>query len=173
LNPVKGESDMTADLNVMDAINIAMTAEQKVRQFYLDAAEKVSDAEAQNLLTQLAAFEQHHYDKLAALHDSLSREKGYIAYVAPDIALPTVSQGSEGSWVTEEHNLETVVEIMGTAIDAEKSARSRYEELAEGTADPAGRAMFRQLAEEEHTHYRILSDELYNLSNRGLWIWSE
>ena len=164
---------MTADLNVKDAIEIAMTAEQQARQFYLDATEKVNDAEAQNLLTQLAAFEQHHYDKLAALHDSLSRDKGYITYTSPDIALPAVSHTSKGSWMTEEHNLETVVEILVVAIDAEKSARSRYEELAEQTVDSAGRAMFRQLAEEEHIHYRILSDELYNLSNRGLWIWSE
>ncbi|UCC63433.1 MAG: ferritin family protein [Anaerolineae bacterium] len=164
---------MMADLNVMDALKIAMDSEQKARQFYLDAKEKVSDGEAYNLLSQLAAFEQHHYDKLAALCDSLSQDKGYIAYTPPDVALPAVSHGVEGSRTAKEHNLETVIGVLTAAIDAEKSARSRYEELAEQTADPNGRAMFRQLAEEEHTHYRILSDELYNLSNRGLWIWAE
>jgi len=164
---------MTTDLNVMDAIQVAMEAEETARQFYLDAKEKVSDAEAQNLLVQLAAYEQYHYDNLAALYDSLSQEKGYIAYAPPDIDLSTASHGLEGSRTSKERNLETVVEILGMAIDAEKSARSRYKELAGQTTDPDGRAMFQKLAQEEDTHYRILSDELYHLSNRGLWIWSE
>ena len=164
---------MTTSLDIMDAIRIAMAAEEKARAFYLDAKEKVSHAEAQNLLIQLAAFEQYHYDKLAALFDSLSQEKGYISYPSPDIALPTAPNTLEGGRAARESNLNTAVEVLSTAIDAERSARSHYEELAEKTADPEGRTMFRQLAEEEHTHYRILSDELYNLSNRGLWIWSE
>jgi len=164
---------MTTNLNVMDAIKIAMAAEERARAFYLDAKEKVSNAEAQNLLDQLAAFEQYHFEKLAALFDSLSQEKGYIAYTPPDITLPAVSHSLEGGRTSKEHHPETVIKVLSTAIDAEKSARSHYEELAEQSADPEGRAMFRQLAEEEHTHYRILSDELYNLSNRGLWIWSE
>ncbi len=164
---------MTQDLNVMDAIQIAMEAEEKARQFYLDAKEKVSDEEAQALLGQLADFEQHHYDKLLALYTSLQQDKGFIVYTSPAIALPKVSHGLEGGRTAQEHNLATVVEVLGMAIDAEKSARGRYEELAEQTSDPDGRAMFRQLAEEEHAHYRILSDELYNLSNRGLWVWAE
>jgi rubrerythrin len=169
----EGGIGMTADLNVVDAIQVAMEAEETARQFYLDAKEKISDAEAQNLLVQLAAYEQYHYDNLAALYDSLSQEKGYIAYAPPDIDLSTASHGLEGSRTSKERNLETVVEILGMAIDAEKSARSRYKELAEQTTDPDGRAMFQKLAQEENTHYRILSDELYHLSNRGLWIWSE
>ena len=164
---------MTANSNVMDAIKMAMQAEDRARQFYLAAKEKVSDADAQNLLAQLAAFEEHHYDKLLALYNSLEEEKGFVTYAPPDIALPAISHGLEGVRTTQEHNLETVVEVLGAAIDAEKSARSRYEGLAEQTTDPDGRAMFRQLAEEEYAHYRILSDELYNLSNRGLWVWAE
>lgn len=164
---------MTADLKILDAIKIAMQAEETARAFYLDAKEKASAPDAQDLLTQLAAFEQYHYDKLAALYDSLDQEKGYIAYTPPDIALPVASQGIEAGRTTKERNLETVVEVLGAAIDAEKLARSRYEELAEQTADSDGQAMFQKLAEEENSHYRILSDELYHLSNRGLWVWSE
>jgi rubrerythrin len=164
---------VTASLQMLDAIKIAMQAEETARAFYVAAKEKVSDPDAQDLLAQLAAFEQYHYDKLATLYDSLSRERSYIAYTPPDIALPVASQGIEAGRTAKERNLETVVEVLGAAIDAEKSARSRYEELAEQTADPDGRAMFRKLAEEENSHYRILSDELYHLSNRGLWVWSE
>lgn len=164
---------MTANLTVIYAIKIAMEAEEAARQFYLDAKEKVSDAEAQDLLMQLATYEQYHYDNLVALYDSLSQEKGYVTYTPPDIALPTAPHGVEGGRSAKEHNLETVVDILGTAIDAEKSAHSRYKELAEQTTDPDGRTMFQKLAQEEHFHYRILSDELYHLSNQGFWVWSE
>lgn len=164
---------MTVNLNVIDAIKIAMEAEEAARQFYLDAKEKVSDAKAQDLLMQLATYEQYHYDNLVALYDSLSQEKGYVTYTPPDIALPTAPDGFEGGRSAKEYNLETIVDILGTAIDAEKSAHSRYKELAEQTTDPDGRAMFQKLAQEEHFHYRILSDELYHLSNQGFWIWSE
>lgn len=164
---------MTPNLNVLDAIQIAMKAEETARAFYLSARDRVSDPSAQDLLAQLAAYEQYHYTSLATLFDSLNQEKGYIAYTPPDIALPRVSHGFENGHTTKEHNLETVVEILGTAIDAEQSALTRYQELAELTQDPAGRAMFQKLAEEEKVHYRLLSDELYHLSNRGLWVWSE
>ena len=44
--------------------------------------------------------------------------------------------------------------------------------LAEETEDPKGKAMFRQLAEEERMHERILEDEFFSLSNEGVWGWS-
>ena len=164
---------MTSDLNIMDALKIAMEAEEQAREFYLEAKKKISDPDARNMLAQLADFEQYHYDKLAVLWDSLDQEKGYITYTPPDIALPRISQDFEGGRATKERNLTTVTDVLGTAIDAEKAAHFRYTELAEQTTDPEGKAMFRKLAQEEHFHYRLLSDELYHLSNRGLWVWSE
>jgi rubrerythrin len=164
---------MTSDLNIMDALKIAMEAEEQARAFYLEAKEKVSDPDAQNMLAQLADFEQYHYDKLAALWDSLNQEQSYITYTPPDIALPQISQDFEGGRAAKEQNLTTVIDVLNTAIDAEKAARFRYTELAERTTDPEGQAMFRKLAQEEHFHYRLLSDELYHLSNQGLWVWSE
>lgn len=161
------------EINVMDAIAIAMEAEEKARDFYLATKEKVSNPRAKEMLAQLAVYEQYHYDNLSALRDSLAQKKGYVAYTSPDIDLPKVSHGLEGGQTAKEENLNTVVEVLSKAIDAEKLARSHYEELAERTADPDGRAMFVRLAEEENTHYRILSDELYHLSNRGLWVWAE
>ena len=62
--------------------------------------------------------------------------------------------------------------ILSAAIDNEKIAGERYRGLAEETADPRGQAMFRDLANEEKIHQRILEDEFYSLSNEGTWGWS-
>lgn len=164
---------MTANLSLMDALTIAIEAEERARAFYTDARQKVSDPDAQHLLAQLAVYEQYHRDKLTALRESLSQAQGYIAYTPPDIALPQVSRGLEGGRTAKEPNLNTVIDVLGTAIDAEEAARARYEDLARQTTNPDGKAMFQQLAQEEHLHHRILSDELYHLSNRGLWVWLE
>ena len=57
--------------------------------------------------------------------------------------------------------------ILGKAIENEKIAGERYQALAEETADPAGQDMFRELANEEQIHQRILEDEFFSLSNQG------
>jgi len=62
--------------------------------------------------------------------------------------------------------------ILGRAIDMEKIAGERYRVLANETTAPDGQAMFSQLANEERVHQRILEDEFFSLSNRGVWGWS-
>ena len=62
--------------------------------------------------------------------------------------------------------------ILSKAIENEKIAGERYRALAEETADPMGQAMFRNLANEEMIHQRILEDEFFSLSNQGVWGWS-
>jgi len=46
LSCTNGETNMMTNLPAMDAIRIAMEAEQKAQQFYPDAKEKISDVEA-------------------------------------------------------------------------------------------------------------------------------
>ena len=44
--------------------------------------------------------------------------------------------------------------------------------LAEETSEPDGQDMFRKLANEEMIHQRILEDEFFSISNKGVWGWS-
>jgi rubrerythrin len=61
---------------------------------------------------------------------------------------------------------------LSKAIENEKIAGERYQVLADQTEDPQGKAMFRDLANEERMHQRILEDEFFSLSNQGVWGWS-
>ena len=65
-----------------------------------------------------------------------------------------------------------MVGILGKAIENEKLAGERYRVLAAETSDPKGQAMFQDLSNEEMIHQRILEDEFFSLSNRGVWDWS-
>jgi rubrerythrin len=173
---------MTQDLGLEEALDIAMEAELKAQAFYAQAAVEVQDPHGRDLLGRLAAFEQYHYEQLAKLArslqgDGVERPGQFTEYETRTVEqfAPLVGSGETGG--TQLEDLEDVAAILGRAIENEKVAGERYRVLAEETADPhgAGRAvhaMFRNLANEEMIHQRILEDEFFSLSNKGVWGWS-
>jgi len=59
------------DLSSLDAIRIAMEAEDKAAVFYEEAPGKTSNPVGRKLPGQLSNFERHHHSQLRALEDSL------------------------------------------------------------------------------------------------------
>jgi rubrerythrin len=159
-------------LGLEEALDIAMSAELKAQAFYAQAAVEVQEPHGRDLLGRLAAFEQYHYQMLSELARSLAAGGQFVAYPARSVEqfLPVVGGGEAGGTLREE--LKEVPGILGKAIDNEKIAGERYRVLAEETTDPNGQDMFRKLANEEQIHQRILEDEFFSLSNRGVWGWS-
>ena len=159
--------------NIIEAIDIAMEAEAKAREFYLSSAAKVNNDRGKNLLNQLADFEKNHFDRLSDLKQSLQGEAGYIEYKGTKFLPFSAGPVSEVSGKLEA-NKSDVLDILGLAIDAEDKAYNRYMEMAGKIDDPRGKEMFTRFAEEEKAHRRILSDEFYYMSNKGgLWFWGD
>jgi rubrerythrin len=163
---------MTArTLGIEEALNIAIEAELKAQAFYAQAAAWVQDPRGRDLLGRLAAFEQHHYQKLTELVRSLQVGGKFITYEPRTIDqfAPLASGETVGALPEAKQN---EAGILGQAIQMEKVAGERYRALADETTDPAGQTMFRRLANEEQVHQRILEDEFFSLSNQGVWGWS-
>jgi rubrerythrin len=163
---------MSRKLGLEEALDIAMDAELKAQAFYAQAAIEVQDARGRDLLGRLAAFEQYHYQKLAELARSLQQEGQFIEYEARTISEFVPLAGGGETTGTNILDLEGEAAILGKAIENEKIAGRRYWALVEETDDPAGQDMFRKLANEEKVHQRILEDEFFALSNKGVWGWS-
>jgi rubrerythrin len=163
---------MSQSLGFEGALQIAMDAELKAQAFYAQAAIEVQDPHGRDLLGRLAAFEQHHYQQLAKLAQSLQEDGQFIAYETRSVEqfAPLVAKGETAGTLLED--LQDVAGILSKAIENEKVAGERYRELAGDTIDPDGQAMFRNLANEEMIHQRILEDEFFSLSNQGAWGWS-
>ncbi|MBC7185811.1 MAG: ferritin family protein [Calditrichaeota bacterium] len=162
---------MGQQMTIMDAINLAMEAEKKAQQFYAESAAKVASERGRDLLTQLANFEQSHYDALAELRSSLTSSGTFTTYQGTSFAPYRPKAEVEGKI---EPNKEDALSILQMAIEAETQAYERYRSLATRTDDPQGKAMFQKLAEEEILHRRILNDEFYYLNNRGgIWFWGD
>ena len=163
---------MSRKLGLEEALDIAMEAELKAQAFYAQAAAEIEDPQGRDLLGRLAAFEQHHYQKLAELLSSLQKDGRFIDYQASTLTqFAPWTGGGEASGVLLEE-LKNEAGILGKAIENEKAAGEQYRALKEETDDPAGQAMFQQLADEEQMHQRILEDEFFSLSNQGVWGWS-
>ncbi len=164
-----------ADVNIgiLQAIDMAMQAEQKARQFYLDAVEVVGNGRGKNLLRQMADFEKNHYDKLAELKESLENAQEYVEYKGTEFVPVTNEMKAEISGNIEP-NKGDAQNILTIAIEAEDKASEHYKLMAGMTTDELGRDMFIRLADEETMHSRILNDEFYQLSNEGgVWTWGD
>jgi rubrerythrin len=169
---------MSQHLGLEEALDIAMDTELKAHAFYAQAAVEVQDPHGRDLLGRLAAFEQYHYEQLAKLARSLQEDGQFIEYetrVVSDFQpagnlAPMAGGGETAGTLLDE--LKNVAGILSKAIENEKVAGERYRVLAEETADPQGQDMFRKLANEEMIHQRILEDEFFSLSNKGVWGWS-
>ncbi len=162
------------NLTLVDAIQIAMEAEKQAIAMYSDAAEKTVNIIIQKLFSNLAAFEQHHYDKLAELVASLQKKNRFIVYEGyplPIQAQSEISVSSEAMEVLQAQKV-SMMDVITLAQNAEKGAWRKYEDLAEQTSDADGKAMFKQLAKEEQGHLRLLTEVYWNLNDRGVWSWS-
>jgi len=171
---LKGSYKMSQELGLEEAIDIAMDAELKAQAFYVEAAMEVQDPAGRDLLGRLAAFEQYHYQQLTELVRSLRATGRFIAYKARTVEefRPLGESQNPPPGATGAGPLRDVAEILSLAIAKEKVAGERYQALAQVTTDADGQAMFRNLAHEESIHQRILEDEFFSLSNRGVWGWS-
>lgn len=153
------------NLDLMDAIEIAMEAERQAAAFYADAAKK-TETLGKGLLEKLAEFERHHYDILADLKKSLRDQGAFIGYEGRELTIPAPSEVQ----VNAEPDKMSMMGIITTALDIERQAEERYAALAEQTGDPDGQAMFKRLAKEEHKHHDILSKAYWSLNNYGVWV---
>ena len=162
---------MARSIGLEEALGIAMDAELKALAFYAEAAAEIQDPHGRDLLSRLAAFEQYHYQKLSELARSLQAEGTFIAYETRVVEQfePLVGHGEVAGTLLEE--LKDVPGILTKAIENETIAGERYLVLAEEAGDAGGQDMFRKLANEEKLHQRILEDEFFSLSNRGVWGW--
>ncbi|HNR97188.1 MAG TPA: ferritin family protein [Anaerolineae bacterium] len=164
---------MTKRLGIEQAIEIAMEGELTAHAFYAQAAAEIEDLAGRDLLGRLAAFEQHHYQKLADLSRALRQEHRFIYYEGVNTLehlSPLVGRGEAAGSLLEQYR--DVPGILSQAIENEKSAGLRYRLLAEETSDPDGQDMFRKLSAEEFLHQHVLEDEFFSLSNKGVWGWS-
>ena len=152
----------------LDAVRVVKENERIASASYADAARKISDSMGKQLFQQLSEFEKFHYEQLTALETSLVEKGDFINYEGKEFPTPPLFEIK----AAQEPDKKSVMTIISEAIDLEKQTEKAYIDLAAQTTDPQGYKMFSRLSEEEHNHYRILSEAYWTLNNLGTWSWS-
>ena len=156
---IKGKLDSL----LMDALN----AEAKAREFYKDAAQKAASSSGKNLFTELADFEQGHYDRLKTIIEARSKGMKIETPVAKDIPVKSEVEGEF------EPNKEEITKVLTMGIEAEKKAQAKYLEIARMFEDAESKDIFNNMAEEERKHQNILENQFYRMTNEGKIIWGD
>jgi len=164
--------NMSESKSKIDAIKLAMDAEQQAHNYYSQSAQKATSPKGKDMLNQLAALELNHYNYLKTLLTSLQEGAGWTSYPGTQFSGPAQSAEAKNSFA-EEGMKDDVLSILSKAIEDEKNACNYYTKLSEETDDPAGKDMFKKLAEEEKLHAKILGDQWYSLNNQGVWSWGD
>jgi rubrerythrin len=153
--------------NIDYLLEEAMNSEIKAREFYLDASEKAKSKAGKKLFKELAGFEQNHYMRVKKIIESRNiGEKVQETELGQDF--PTVRSEIEGEF---EPNKDEIVMILNLAIESEKNAQVRYENIANMLEDSKEKEIFNSLAQDERNHQKILEDEFYHISNKGTIVW--
>jgi rubrerythrin len=155
--------------SLLDAVRVVKENERLASASYALAAQKISNSFGKQLFEQLSEFEKFHYEQLTALEASLVETGDFIDYQGKEFPTPPVFEVK----AAQDPEAKSVMTIISEAMDLEKQAEKAYSNLAFQTSHPQGTQMFNRLAEEEHNHYRILSDAFWTLNNLGTWKWRQ
>ena len=153
--------------NLLEAIRVVKENEKVAADFYANAAKKAAHPAGKQLFEQLSEFEQFHYAKLTELEKSYLERSDFIFYEGREFPLPPKLAPKEAA----EPNQQTVINIIDQAIALERLAEKTYADLAAQITDQQGHAMFQKLSEEEHNHFRILTEAFWSLTNMQTWKW--
>lgn len=159
-------NDASAKLDSL--LTDAMNAEAEAKKFYLEAAAKAQSDAGKKLFTELAEFEQGHYDRVRKIIES--RSTGVkLTEITPSKDIPAKAE-VEGQF---EPNKDEIIKVLTMGIEAEKKAQAKYLEIAKISPDSEIKSMFNSMAEEERKHRSILEDQFYSMSNQGKIIWGD
>ncbi|MBE0617864.1 MAG: ferritin family protein [Proteobacteria bacterium] len=155
---------------ILSALDRAIQAEREANAFYASAASRTDDAGGAQMFRELAEFEKHHEEHLKQLKAALETRGAWIQYAGRKISKVPASE-AQGRKAVGAHA--TALEALRIAIAAEERAITEYQTLAKEAPDAKGRDMFQKLAAEEELHRKLLDDQYYALTNRGVWLWGD
>ena len=144
---------------------------------YLQAAERTQDELGKTMFGSFAKEEEQHVHILQAQFAKVTESGEWMDLEAakqeprdPELILfPQEQQEVKDLFPEGTSDLEA----LKIAMAFEKQAVDMYEKAASEADDPTAQAFYRELAEWEGTHYRILDNSHDYLATKGEWYFQE
>ena len=169
---------MTDNASVaLSVLREAVRNELDGKAMYLQAAERTQDDLGRSMFRSFAKEEEQHVHILQVQYAGVSDSGEWIDLEAarkatrdPELILFPQEEGEVQELVPEGTS---DLQALKLAMEFEQRAVRMYEKAAADSSNPTSQAFFRELAEWEGTHYRILDNSHNYLANKGEWYFQE
>jgi len=161
---------MQENIVALQALRQAMRLEQDGYEFYTRAAERTADPRGREMFLSLADDEKLHLRLVQDQYEALKDGKGWVSFsevteIEPiNLDKPLFPPKRE---VIDPEASDT--DALLFALQVENESYELYRKAATETADPAGKAMYRFLADQERVHFDILMLNYEHLVSSGSW----
>lgn len=158
-------------MNLQEAITTALEFENRVRDVYTEALNRVRDPAGQQIFGVLAKEEQYHVDYLnRRLQEAI--KTGTISLESVETAIPSREQIEKGIGELK-HQIATIdpdndLQMLRQALAVELETSSRFRRFIT-ELPPEGKALFGRFAEIEEGHVAIVQAEIDHLYKSGYW----
>lgn len=155
------------DKTVLEALKLAAHKEQDARKFYLESAERVKDACGREMFLSLADEEQHHLTMVQRTYESLVGGGGWVEFAEAAAVAEFEPLKARENLKREVGEATSEADALLLAIQLENDSYDLYVKQAEQVSDPAGKQMYRYLAQAERRHFDILMLNYEHLTTTG------
>ncbi len=160
-NNQKGRK-MSYDFNANEVFEMAEQMERNGTKFYRDAAETAADPSNKELLMGLSKMEEAHEKIFESMRADLTAVEKASTVFDPsgEASLYLRALVDSRVFFKKEIDVTSMVEILKSAIEAEKDSIVFYLGMKEAVPENLGRDRIEAIIKEEMGHIRVLSNEL-------------
>ena len=153
---------MSYDFNANEVFEMAEQMERNGAKFYRDAAETAADASNKELLIGLSKMEEAHEKIFESMRAELTAADKTSTVFDPsgESALYLRALVDSRVFFKKDIDVTSIVEILKSAIEAEKDSIVFYLGMKEAVPEKLGRNRIENIIKEEMGHIRLLSKEL-------------
>jgi rubrerythrin len=166
-----------SDQSVLEVLVRAMITEQDGYDFYMAAADFVTDEKGKEMLSGLAGDEVEH---LHILQAEYGKVQGGRSFIDLDSARAELPPAPDLRLFPEKSNLSSMLGAMTSdeqalrvALEFEQKGHDMYREAAQNADDPNAAAVFAYLAKQENEHYVLIQKTLNYLVDNGMWFFQD
>jgi len=153
---------MSYDFNANEVFEMAEQMERNGAKFYRDAAETAADPSNKELLIGLAKMEEAHEKIFESMRAELTAAEKASTVFDPsgEASLYLRALADSRVFFEKEIDVTSIMEILKSAIEAEKDSIVFYLGMKEAVPEKLGRDRIENIIKEEMGHIRLLSKEL-------------
>jgi len=161
-----------SDKKRLNALEVALTNEQRERAFYLQNAERTGNPVGKAMFEQIADDELEHYQRLKALHETWEKKQTWPETI-PLTVKDTKVKDILVTMATDAANMppgdDDDLQAVRTAIEFEAKGERFYADLRDQVTDPQEKRFFNLLASIEHEHFLSLKETEEFLVDPASW----